>query len=199
MHLSSARRRSAGLTLIELMLAVSGLALIGGAITSMLFAVAYGTTIDKDMRSLVTRQMALRARITAAVRESQMVLDQGDEYIVLWVYDSDESGKPNVEEIQLIEYVAADSELLSYRSPATAGTNTEYDLGSDFRSVTTALKGSADFPQTRWASDVTAFAFSIDEASPQDARLVSFEVTLLGGEIPDTSIGAAALRNGSTP
>ena len=52
------------------MLAVSGLALIGGAITSMLVAVAYGTTTDKDMRSLVTRQMALRARITAAVRES---------------------------------------------------------------------------------------------------------------------------------
>ena len=94
---------------------------------------------------------------------------------------------------------AGAGELLSYRSPLPAGANTEYELGSNFRVVTTGMKGSADFPSTRWASDVSAFTFAIDEASPQDARFVSFEVTLLGGEIPDTSIGAAALRNGSTP
>ena len=60
------RHACRGLTLLELLLALAGTAVIGTAVAAMLTGVAYGTTADKDMRSLITRQMALRARVEAA-------------------------------------------------------------------------------------------------------------------------------------
>ncbi len=188
-------RRQRGLTLIELLLALSGTALIGSAIVSMLFAVSYGTKADKDLRSLVTKQMTLRARIGAMIRESSMVLEQGDGYLFLWQHDADESGQPNLDEIALLEFDAAEQTLTVYRAPASPSSNPEYDAAGDFVSQTAGVKGGANFPAERWASGVTAFTISLDDADAQSARLVSFRLTLAAGEERDTAIGAAALRN----
>lgn len=184
-----------GLTLIEMLLALSGMALIGGAIASMLVAVSYGTKTDKDLRSLVTKQMALRGRLSATLRESAMVLEQGDGYVFLWTFDKDGSSAPNLDEIVLIEFDAGAETLSAYRAPATPTANPEYDLAGDFAAQTAGVKGGADFPSTRWGSGVADFDMTADNASVQSARLVSFRLTLRAGEETDETIGAAALRN----
>ena len=188
------RRR--GLTLLEMLLALSGMALIGSAIASMLLAVSYGTQSDKDLRSLVTRQMALNARLSAAVRESSMVLEQGDGYLFLWGADTDESGTPNLDEIVPIEVDTAAQTLTAYRAPATPSANPAYDLAASFTTQTAGVKGGADFPAVRWASDVADFELTLDHATTQEARLVSYRLTLQAGEQQDVAVGAAALRNG---
>lgn len=190
------KRRSRGLTLIELLLALAGMSLIGSAVASMLVAVSYGTKADKDLRSLITKQMALRGRISAAIRESAMVLEQGDGYVFLWTFDSDGSGTPNLDEIVLIEFNAIEETLSAYRAPDTPTSNPEYDLSGDFLAQTSGVKSGADFPATRWASGISDFAVVADNASVQSARLVSYRLTLRAGEESDEVIGAAALRNG---
>ena len=192
-------RRRAGLTFLELMLAISGTALIGSAIVSMLYAVSYGTQADKDLRSLVTKQMALRTRVSGAVRESAVVLQQGAGYLFLWHNDTDESGTPHLDEITLIEFDGLANELNAYRAPAAPSSNPEYALADDFSTVIASLKGTADFPAQRWASDIAAFDISLDDPTAQSARLVSFRLTLTTGDEQDTAVGAAALRDTGAP
>ena len=89
----SHRSHRAAMTLVELLLAVAGIAIIGAALTAMLVATTYATTDRLDVRAVVVKQKVLAARITAAIRGSRMVLAQGSEYLVLWMEDID---KPRV-------------------------------------------------------------------------------------------------------
>ncbi|MFI4859903.1 MAG: hypothetical protein ACIAXF_04380 [Phycisphaerales bacterium JB063] len=189
-------RRATGLTLIELMLALAGISLIGSAIASMLVAVSYGTQADKDLRGLITKQMALRSRLSAALRESTMVLEHGAGYVYLWEHDADGSGTPNLSEITLVEFDADTQTLEVYRAPAAPSSDLEYDLSASFTTQTASVRATADFPATRWASGVEAFETTLDHDEAQSARLVGYRFTLLAGEESDEVVGAAALRNG---
>ncbi|MEM9414200.1 MAG: hypothetical protein AAGA29_01825 [Planctomycetota bacterium] len=189
------RRRANGLTLIELMLALAGMSLVGSAVASMLLAVSYGTQADKNLRGLITKQMALRSRLSAAVRESAMVLEQGDGYVFLWGADADDSGTPNLSEITLVEFDSDTRTLNTYRAPATLASDPAYDLALAFTTQTAGVKGSADFPATRWASDVSGFVVTLDHATAQSARMLGYRLTLVAGDEQDEVVGAAALRN----
>ena len=91
------------LTLIELLLGIAATALIGLAISSMLFATAYGTDSDKDLRGLIIKQKLAANRLTAAIRSSKMILAKGTDYIVLWMSDSTGEGEPNLSEMRRIQ------------------------------------------------------------------------------------------------
>jgi len=191
----AALRRSGGLTLVELLLALAITGLIGAAIASMLTAVSYGTRSSTDIRSLVVKNKTLGARITAAVRQSAQVLDADDGYIVLWMSDLDGSGTPNLLELQRIELDTGSEQLISY-TPDPSATDVEYDIDTDdFDIVTTALIGSGDLVDELWATDVTAWTIDTDAADPPDATLVSFRLTLTAGGLSDTSVNAVSLRD----
>ncbi len=184
-----------GLTLVEMLMALTITGLIGVAIASMLSAVAYGTDSSKDLRSLVVKNKTLSSRITAAVRSSAQLLDADDGYIVLWTKDLNESGQPDLLELQRIELDAGTDELTSY-TPAGGAVDVAYDLDTDdFDAVTTALIGSGDLEGALWATGVSQWTIDIDEADPQDAGLVSFQLTLDAGGLTDTSITAVSLRD----
>lgn len=189
------RRR--GLTLLELLLALAGTAVIGSAVAALLTGVAYGTQTDKDMRSLITRQMALRARVEAEVRESRMLLDSGADYVILWSSDADDDGVPSKAEIQVIEYDAVMDLVMRY-APAALITDVSYALTDDFRTATDSYKGDSTFPGERWAEQITSFDLTLDDIDPQSAKLVSFRFGMAGGEVPYIGIGAATLRNTSS-
>lgn len=183
-----------GLTLLELLLALAGTAVVGTAVAAMLTGVIYGTATDKDMRSLITRQMALRARVEAEVRESCKLLDAGADYMVLWSGDDNEDGLPSKAEIQVIEYDAVMDRVMRY-APAPLITDVDYALTDDFRTATNGYKGDSTFPGERWAEQINSFALTLDNIDPQSAKLVSFRFGMAGGEVPYTGIGAATLRN----
>lgn len=188
------RHTCRGLTLLELLLALAGTAVIGSAVTAMITGVAYGTATDKDMRSLITRQMALRARVEAEVRESRMLLDSGADYMILWSGDADDDGVPSKAEIQVIEYDAVMDRVMRY-VPAPLITDVVYALADDFRTETNSYKGDSTFPGERWAEQITSFELTLDDIDPQSAKLVSFRFGMAGGEVPYTGIGAATIRN----
>lgn len=185
---------SRGLTLLELLLALAGTAVIGTAVTAMITGVAYGTATDKDMRALITRQMALRARLEAEVRESHMLLDAGNDYLILWSGDTNGDALPSKAEIQLIEYDAVMDRVMRY-APAPIISDVDYALTDDFRTTINSYKGDATFPGERWAEQVTSFATTRDDVDPQSSKLVAFRFGMVGGEVPYTGIGAASIRN----
>lgn len=183
-----------GLTLLELLLALAGTAVVGTAVAAMLAGVTYGTAVDKDMRTLITRQMALRARVEAEVRESLLLLDSGSDYMILWSSDENGDGVPSKAEIQVIEYDPVMDRVIRY-APAPLITDVGYTLADDFRTQTNSYKGDATFPSERWAEQITSFTLTLDNIDPQSAKLLSFRFGMAGGEVPYTGIGAAAIRN----
>ena len=186
------------LTLLELLLAILGVAMVSMAVAAILAATAYATSDQIDVRSVAVKHKVIASRLGAAIRSSKMVLAQGSDYLVLWMEDADASGQPNLSEIRRIERDNATSELRSYKAPDSLAPvdDTEYDLlTDDFNVETNSIKGTANFPQTLWAADVTAWTIALDDADPQSASLVSYRMTIEHGELPDTAIGATALRN----
>jgi len=186
--------RVRGLTLLELLLALAGTAVVGTAVAAMLTGVVYGTATDKDMRSLITRQMALRARVEAEVRESLLLLDSGSDYMILWSGDDNDDGLPSKAEIQVIEYDPVMDRVMRY-APAPLITDVDYTLADDLRTETNSYKGDNTFPGERWAEQITSFTITRDDIDPQSAKLVSFRFGMSGGEVPYTGIGAASIRN----
>lgn len=183
-----------GLTLLELLLALAGTAVIGTAVAMMLSGVAYGTQADKDLRTLIARQMAVRARLEAEIRETSLILDAGSDYLILWSGDTNGDGFPAKTEIQVIEYASSSDRIMLY-APAPLIADTVYALSDDFRTITNAYNGDATFPGERWGENITSFTFTLDNIDPQQATLVSFHFGITGGEVPDTAIGAASIRN----
>ena len=193
---SAAHQR--GLTLVELLLSLSITAMVGLAIASMLAAVAYGTSSSKDMRSLVAINKTTNARISAAVRGSRQVLAQGDDYLVLWMVDTNEDGVPSLLEIRRIAREQPADELASYTASNTAP-DTAYLLSDDFNTITKNLAGTDDFPRELWATQVTDWSVTRDDADPQKARLLSYTLSFVAGDLSDTAINTVSLRNGEEP
>ncbi|MEZ6192160.1 MAG: hypothetical protein R3C45_12850 [Phycisphaerales bacterium] len=174
-------------------LAITGL--VGAAIASMLTAVSYGTSSDRDIRALVVKNKTLSTRITAAVRQAAQLLDADDDYIVLWTRDLNDNGAPDLLELQRIERDAATDELTSY-TPDPSAVDVTYDTATDdFDAVTTALIDSDDLVGELWATGVSACTVDVDTPDPLDATLVSFQLTLTAGGLSDTSVNAVSLRD----
>ncbi len=184
-----------GLTIVEMLMALAITGLIGAAIASMLTAVTYGTSSSRDIRSLVVKNKTLGARLSAAVRQSAQLLDAADGYIVLWTKDLNDSGAPDLLELRRIEWDGTTGELTDYTPDPTA-TDAAYDLATDdFDAITTSLIGSDDLVGELWATGVTLWEVDLDAVDPQDAVLVSFQLTLSAGSLSDISVHAVSLRD----
>jgi type II secretory pathway pseudopilin PulG len=186
--------RCQGLTLVEMLMALAITGMIGAAIASMLTAVTYGTSDSRDIRSLVVKNKTLSARITACIRRSAQVLDADDGYVVLWANDLNQSGVPDLLELQRVEFDAGTGRLTSYTPDPTA-TDVAYALTDDFDAITTALVGTGDMVGALWATGVALWTIDVDTADPLDAGLVSFQLTLNAGVLTDVSVCAVSLRD----
>lgn len=192
------RHRRRGLTLLELLLAMAGTGMVAVAVSSMLFTVSHATGSKTDMRKLVVRQKTLSSRITAAIRESKMILVSEPDVLILWVNDDNDNEQPDLAELRRIERSSVTNSVISFKSPDDIADedNTEFDLATtDFDVATNAVKSTNNFPAERWGLDVTAWSFTLNDANPQLATLVSYQVTLNTGGMSDTHIATAALRN----
>ncbi len=182
----TARARRKGLTLIELLLAVTITGLIGGGVVAMMVAVAYGTSSSRDLRSLVVKSATIDGRLGAAIRSSRQVLAVGTDYCILWAADDDDDSATDNAEVRLIERDPTTDELNSYANAGAAG---GYVNAATFRSA-----AKASYPVELWGTGVTAVSFATDAAPPATA-LVSYSFTLQDADLPESVVGAAALRN----
>jgi type II secretory pathway pseudopilin PulG len=197
------RRRARGLTLVELMLALGLTGIIGAAAAAMLVSVSYGTSSRTDIRRVLVKHKTLATRLAASARGSRQVLDAGDGWLMLWTIDADGDEQPNVSELQYVEFNAETGELRSHRAEFPGGwtqdqidaADTAYDTGADWTSVAESLIEQTYFPGALWATGISDLTITLDSGQTTAARLVSFRVTVDAGDLSETAVTSAALRN----
>lgn len=191
-------KKPRGFTLTEVLLATAITALIGSAVSAMVFAVSYGTSRQQDMRTLVTTKEMASVRLNNALRASQMVLAQGNGYLALWTTDKNGDGNPNLSEVCRIELDQAGAVLYSYqaKSNMSPAQDTSWPLGStDFAAVTLALEGNALFPRTAIAEGITSLQFTLTGTNCQNSRYVGYSATIPINGVTTTTVGGVALMN----
>lgn len=98
--------RAAGLTLVELLIAVAITAIVGAALLTLLHAVAHATETDVHTREVVIRSHAIDSRVSLYTDVSLALLDirsDGNGF-ALWLSDSSESGSVHASEIRWFVY-----------------------------------------------------------------------------------------------
>lgn len=192
------QRDCAGMTFVELLLSMSIISITGVAAATLMFAVSRGTQTDKDIREIVTKHQVLDARFSASLRETAMVLDKGNDYIVIWIHDDDGSDTPNLGEIARLHYDSVSGWLNYYQAPVDLAdaSNTEYALTDDFEAITKSLEGDPDWPVQVWGTDISAFSMRLnDEVDPQLAEFITLHWTITVNGFADAGTTAVALRN----
>lgn len=197
-NLSRTRGRyESGFTLVEIMLALTLTGLIAGATTSMLFSVAAATTTQSEIRHTTVKEKVIGLRMNDAISSSKTVLAQGADYLVLWMGDQRMNGVPDLSEIRRIERDDPTDQLMSYRAPFSLPDvdNATYMFTDNFNAITTAMKGSADFPGELWGTNVTAWTQTLDQSNAQSARLVSYRLTITNNDVTGTAAGTLSLKS----
>lgn len=179
------RNSTRGVTLVEVLLGLVITAMVASAAMMMLYSVNRGTQSQESRRQVIMRRFLLSNRLSATLRSSECVLAAGADYVVLWRGDSDDSGRPNLAELQRIEWTAGDAQLWSYSAPVSLppADNTAYDLTADFNAITTALAGTAKFPGEQWATGVSGLTVTLDAAAPASAEVVRISMTLTADNV----------------
>ena len=186
-----------GLTLVELMLALAITTVIGISLAGILYSASYGVSSQTGVRSACVVGDGLARRLSAAVSSSQMVLAQGNGYLVLWLADPAGRSSPHLSCLCRVAWNSDTRELHCYKAPAglSGASDTQYSLtGTDFNAVTQALEGTRDFPGQLWSNAVGGFSTSLDSVNPLQANLLSYSITVVQDDVSGTVVGSVALR-----
>lgn len=200
-----ARRRA--FTLVELLIALAITSVIGAATVSMLFATTRATEVQRDVRGSIIRQQSVYARLKDRVNTALAFLGADDDQVVLWLADDNEDGFVNLGELGLLEYDAANDQLLSYSiewpggwsQSQIDGANTQYSNSDNFITRAENAKATGYFPSSVWASDVTAMTFTLDPGAPLTARVLTVRTTFSTGLLEQEFVSVCGLRTHVTP
>lgn len=182
-----------GVLLFELLLAIAVTAILGVGIAGVLLMSIQGTSTRNDMQESFVRLGLLTARVNASIRESAAILAQGDGYLLLWTADFTGNALPNLSELRLIERNADTQEI--GQSIVNFTTDTPYALTTDFTALISQLKVGGNFLYTTWGENLPEWTLALDDATPQLAASVSYRLTLSVGQIEETAVSSARLRN----
>ncbi|MCL4211553.1 MAG: hypothetical protein HRU76_05770 [Phycisphaeraceae bacterium] len=171
-----------GLTLIELMLALTITVMISGAIASMMAAIAAGVETRQDVRGTMVRASAASGRLGAYVAGSRCILSASATDLVLWLRDSRESGTVHASEVRWILYDPAGGgyDVLYVRFPdewtdlQCDQADQEYAANADWNAVLNFYDDLGYVAMTRLVDGLESVEIAIDHANPLSARLASF-------------------------
>ena len=111
------RRRSAGVTLVELLLSLSILSIIGTLTVTMMFSMSRGTTSGREFRSRNLRLEVISARLDARVRSAVRVLAADTKSVVLWLGDERANSVPDASELCRLEWNSSTGVITAYVAP----------------------------------------------------------------------------------
>ncbi|MEM7577356.1 MAG: hypothetical protein AAF328_07750 [Planctomycetota bacterium] len=191
------RRR--GLTLLELTLALGATGFLGLAIASMLSAVAYGSQTADGLQTLVTRHQVFAGRVGNAIRESRQVLDHSATEVVLWYDDLNDNGVVEGTELMWLRFDGGDRELTMDRAdltvPGIFGAPTEPGGFTNYAFIRWGLDFVNWLEENVWARNLSACEFTLNNADPLLATLVTVTATFEENGQTDTMVHSFKLRN----
>jgi hypothetical protein len=184
-----------GLTIVELLLAMSVTAIVGLVLATMMFSTCQAISDQDGQRNDIVCQDIVGRRMEEVVKSSQMVLASGSDYLVLWLCDPKNRNNPYRSSLCRIDWDSSTKVLTCYRAPANLSPvlDSSYDLsGTDFGGLTRSMRNLPSFPGTIWATDVTAWSAAPD---PQFTQIVTYKFTVNLDGVSQTAVGTTALRS----
>lgn len=198
-----------GFTLVELLMSLGIIALIGGAVAGISYAVSEGwqaaqstqaTQVSMRQTSVLLYRMLSGAKhVGLATADGQRVGSgtapaNPGAALMYWKEDSAGDGKMRLGDLALIEHDPAEQTLKLYEVPATAANaTTAYDLPdiSDSQDVA-AFKSLPNVVTRTIARGVIGARFTLRSASPTPERpLLEFELRFRGKAIQSALASAA--------
>lgn len=93
-----------GLTLMEMMLALTITAMIAGAIAGMMAAVSSDVGSRRDTRSVMVRANAAQSRLSAYILPARAFLEHSTDHLVIWLNDSRASDSAHASEVRWVMF-----------------------------------------------------------------------------------------------
>jgi prepilin-type N-terminal cleavage/methylation domain-containing protein len=193
-------------SLLELLMAVSLLAIIAIAVTSVSMALSGGMEHNRDYYHCLQSTRVGLLRIEDMVRHAALIADADDDILWVWCEDSNQDGKMNLSETALIRWESATRQLVEYRSEVPGGSGKGKKGKSSDKEIKSWLYGHADWVyqfyfanssstvRTVLADDVTHFRVESTPNAPY-GEFVTLSMTVAKGDRDMTLRSAVKLRD----
>lgn len=192
---SQARR---GLTLVELLIALSITAVVAGATAAMIGAFVQATEHDRQWREAMIRAQAINVRLASYVAPARYVLGTDEKGVALWLDDTRESDTVHATEIRWLVQDQA-SELViaqmvkfptEWDQAKRDAYDAEYPLETDWWSIRDSFKALGLIEETPLCDEVSGWTVENSESTDPPLTLLTFSVQLTedaGGQMVITS------------
>ena len=197
-----------GLTLVELMIALTITLVIGAALAAVLTTISRVTEHDRDTRTASLRAHAVQIRLQAYSDSGMCVLQtDGKGDFVIWLEDADSGGSVNPTEVRVFTIENDGRLLCEWYDPPEAFTPEELEVAdapvpaaTDFFTLMKTYRAARQTQQAVIADGLTGASVSHDTAAPIDATRVryAFQQTFPSGTSSDSLI-ALAFQQHTTP
>ena len=170
-----------GLSLLEMLLALSITALIAVGISSMISAVTSGVGTRRDVRTTMVRANASQTRLAAYIVPCRSMLANNGSDLVLWLNDSRESDSVHATEIRWLLFDAEQSAIdVHFVDFPDAWTQTakdladiEYSADANWDAVLTQYQTDGWINTVRLVDGLDSAWVSTDAENAMDSRHVT--------------------------
>ena len=177
------RLHSRGLTLLELLLAMTITVMIGAGMVAMLGAVNSGVGDRRDTRLTMMRAAAARSRITDYLGPSRCVLAISGANLTLWLADTRKSGTVHATEIRWLQLDSAAGMLNvfyvqfpnTWLQTAKDLEDLEYPSNTNWDNVLKYYQQKGYIATLPLIDNVNSLSFKTDNASPMSVKHLSLE------------------------
>jgi len=173
-----------GLSLLELILALSITAMVATAISGMMSAVITGVSSRRDNRSLMIRANAAQTRLAAYITPSRAVIEATDSDLVLWLEDAREGDTVHATEIRWLRYDPIQGTIDvcfvdfpdSWEQTAKDLADRQYDRDANWTAVLNLYLGSGWVSNVPLVDGLEGVTVRTDAARPLDSRHIDYEL-----------------------
>lgn len=173
-----------GLSLLELLLALSITAMVGAAIAGMLGAVSSGVGARRDTRAVMVLANAAQARLAAYIMPSRCVLSVDGPNPVLWFNDNRESDTVHATELRWLIFDAKTGTLnVHYVDLPSSWTQIgrdledhEYPLGTPWNSVLAEYQAKGWTASCTLVDGLASAAIKTDSKAALNVRHIVYEL-----------------------
>jgi prepilin-type N-terminal cleavage/methylation domain-containing protein len=196
-----------GLSLLELLLAMSITAMVAAAITAMLGAVTTGVGTRRDSRTAMLLANAAQSRLSAYVAPSRCVLANQGGDLVLWLEDARAGDTVHATEIRWLRFDVGAGDIAVWYVNFPAGWSQTacdleddvYPMGTNWMSVLADYQARGYIAVQPLVDSLTNVSITLDQAQAMDARLVLYRLDFEAEETALPVTVAATIRQHDQP
>jgi len=181
-----------GLTLLELMLALTITVLVAGAMSGMMAAVSSGVMDRKDSRSAVIRAAGADAKLDAYINPARAIWAVESDKVAFWLNDTRQGNAIHATEIRWLVYDADEDALdvhfvkfpENWTQSARDLSDNEFAKNTDHELVYTKYLEAGYMASLRLIDGLTGFSISTNDPDALDSTQIVFHLEFEGTEGP---------------